>query len=176
MKVSVAMVDTADLFRIMHQQGASDLHLAGGQPPALRIMGTIRRLNARPLTNDMLAALLTEIAPAEKVAQFEASGDVDFGFEIPGLARFRANFFSQFNGIGAVFRQIPHHIPSAAQLGLPSIVERLAALSHGLVLVTGPTGSGKSSTLAAVIDAVNRTRGDHVITIECPHPPEVNTS
>jgi len=112
--------------------------------------------------------MLYEISPEEKVKIFEESGDVDFGYEIPGLARYRANFFMQKNGIGAVFREIPSTIMTVEQLGLPSVISKLATLPRGLVLVTGPTGSGKSTTLAAIIDVANRSRKDHIITIEDP--------
>ena len=112
--------------------------------------------------------MLYEIAPEQKVKQFEESGDIDFGYEIPGLARYRANFFMQKNGVGAVFREIPSSIMTAEQLGLPPVVSKLATLPRGLILVTGPTGSGKSTTLAAIIDVANRNRKDHIITVEDP--------
>ena len=99
---------------------------------------------------------------------FEESGDIDFGYEIPGLARYRANFFMQRNGVAAVFREIPSVILTADQLGLPPVVSKLATLPRGLVLVTGPTGSGKSTTLAAIVDVANRARKDHIITVEDP--------
>lgn len=155
-------------FKLMNEQGASDLHLASGQPPALRIRGDIERIKYKVLDNDDLRAMLYEIAPEQKIKLFEESGDVDFGYEIPGLARYRANFFMQKNGVGAVFREIPSAIMTAKQLGLPEVVSKLATLPRGLVLVTGPTGSGKSTTLAAVVDVANRARKDHIITVEDP--------
>ena len=109
-----------------------------------------------------------EIAPEDKVKVFEETGDVDFAYEIPGLARYRANFFEQKYGVAAVFREIPSDILSCEQLGLPPVVRRLASLPRGLVLVTGPTGSGKSTTLAAIIDEANHTRKDHILTVEDP--------
>jgi twitching motility protein PilT len=112
--------------------------------------------------------MLYEIAPEQKIKTFEESGDIDFGYEIPGLARYRANFFMQKNGVAAVFREIPSTIMTADQLGLPEVVSKLATLPRGLILVTGPTGSGKSTTLAAVIDVANRSRKDHIITVEDP--------
>jgi twitching motility protein PilT len=112
--------------------------------------------------------LLYEIAPEQKIKSFEETGDIDFGYEIPGLARYRANFFMQKNGVGAVFREIPSAIMTADQLGLPAVVSKLASLPRGLVLVTGPTGSGKSTTLAAIVDVANRVRKDHIITVEDP--------
>ena len=155
-------------FKLMNDQGASDLHLAAGQPPALRIRGDIERVKYKSLDNDTLRSMLYEIAPEDRVKTFEESGDVDFGYEIPGLARYRANFFMQKNGVGAVFREIPSQIMTAEDLGLPPVISKLASLPRGLVLVTGPTGSGKSTTLAAVIDVANRTRKDHIITVEDP--------
>jgi twitching motility protein PilT len=155
-------------FKLMNEQGASDLHLAAGQPPALRIRGDIERIKYKVLNNDDLRAMLYEIAPEHKVKTFEETGDIDFAYEIPGLARYRANFFMQRNGVGAVFREIPSTIMTAEQLGLPSVVSKLATLPRGLVLVTGPTGSGKSTTLASIIDVANRSRKDHIITVEDP--------
>ena len=155
-------------FKLMNEQGASDLHLASGQPPALRVRGEIERIKFKVLDSDDLRAMLYEIAPEQKIKIFEESGDIDFGYEIPGLARYRANFFMQRNGVAAVFREIPSAIMTADQLGLPPVVSKLATLPRGLVLVTGPTGSGKSTTLAAIIDVANRTRKDHIITVEDP--------
>jgi twitching motility protein PilT len=155
-------------FKLMHDQGASDLHLVSGQPPALRINGEMERIKYKELDNDMLRSMLYEIAPEDKVKVFEETGDVDFGYEIQGLARYRANFFMQKYGVAAVFRQIPSKILTAEQLGLPGVIPKLAMLPRGLVLVTGPTGSGKSTTLAAIIDVANRSRKDHIITVEDP--------
>jgi twitching motility protein PilT len=155
-------------FKLMHEQNASDLHLLAGQPPALRIHGDIERVKYKVLNNDELRAMLYEIAAEDKIKTFEETGDVDFGYEIPALARYRANFFMQKNGVGAVFREIPSAIMGCEQLGLPPVIAKLASLPRGLVIVTGPTGSGKSTTLAAVIDEANRNRSDHIITIEDP--------
>jgi twitching motility protein PilT len=155
-------------FKLMNDQGASDLHLVAGQPPALRIRGDMERVKYKVLDNDDLKAMLYEIAPEDKVKVFEETGDTDFGYEVAGLARYRANFFMQKNGVAAVFREIPSTIMTAEQLGLPPVVSKLASLPRGLVLVTGPTGSGKSTTLAAIIDVANRTRKDHIITVEDP--------
>ena len=155
-------------FKLMNEQGASDLHLTAGQPPALRIRGEIERIKYKVLDSDDLRGMLYEIAPEQKVKSFEESGDIDFGYEIPGLARYRANFFMQKNGVGAVFREIPSAIMTADQLGLPPVVSKLATLPRGLILVTGPTGSGKSTTLAAIVDVANRARKDHIITVEDP--------
>jgi len=155
-------------FKLMNDQGASDLHLVSGQPPALRIRGDMERVKYKKLENDELKAMLYEIAPEDKVKLFEETGDADFGYEIPGLARYRANFFMQKYGVAAVFREIPSTIMTAEKLGLPPVMSKLAGLPRGLVLVTGPTGSGKSTTLAAIIDVANRTRKDHIITVEDP--------
>jgi len=155
-------------FKLMNEQGASDLHLTSGQPPALRIRGEIERIKYKVLEDDDLREMLYEIAPEQKIKVFEESGDIDFGYEIPGLARYRANFFMQKNGVGAVFREIPSAIMTADQLGLPEVVSKLATLPRGLILVTGPTGSGKSTTLAAIVDVANRARKDHIITVEDP--------
>ena len=155
-------------FKLMNEQGASDLHLAAGQPPALRVRGEIERIKYKVLDSDDLRGMLYEIAPEQKIKVFEETGDVDFGYEIPGLARYRSNFFMQRNGVAAVFREIPSAIMTAEQLGLPPVVSKLAGLPRGLVLVTGPTGSGKSTTLAAIVDVANRSRKDHIITVEDP--------
>ena len=155
-------------FKLMHEQKASDLHLIAGQPPALRIRGEMERVKYKIFEDDDLKAMLYEIAPENKVKVFEETGDVDFGYEIPGLARYRANFFMQKNGVGAVFREIPTEILTAEQLRLPPVIPKLALLPRGLIVVTGPTGSGKSTTLAAIIDVANRNRKDHIITIEDP--------
>jgi len=155
-------------FQLMHDQGASDLHLVSGQQPLLRIRGEMERVKFKVLDNDELKAMLYEIAPDHKIKQFEETGDMDFAYEISNLARFRANFFSQKFGVAAVFREIPSRIMTCQELGLPSVIAKLATLPRGLVLVTGPTGCGKSTTLAAIIDEANRTRKDHIITIEDP--------
>ena len=162
----MAQIDA--FFKLMNDQGASDLHLISGQQPILRIQGELERVKYKELDNDGLKAMLYEIAPENKVKEYEETGDVDFAYEIPGLARYRANFFEQKYGVGAVFREIPSTILTCEQLGLPPIVRRLASLPRGLVLVTGPTGSGKSTTLAAIVDEANKTRKDHILTVEDP--------
>ncbi len=155
-------------FQLMHEQGASDLHLTAGLQPSIRIRGEIERIKYHPLDSDELRAMLYEITAEYKIKQFEETGDVDFAYEIPGLARYRANFFMQKNGVAAAFREIPTKIQTAKELGLPQVITKLATLPRGLVLVTGPTGSGKSTTLASIIDEANRNRKDHIITIEDP--------
>ncbi len=155
-------------FRLMGEHKASDLHLVAGSQPIMRIRGDMERVKYDVLDNDTLRSMLYEIAPEEKIKVFEETGDLDLAYEVPGLGRYRANYFMQKNGIGAVFREIPHNILTIEQLGLPPILRKLAQLPKGLVLVTGPTGSGKSTTLAAIIDSANRNRRDHIITIEDP--------
>ena len=155
-------------FKLMHEQGASDLHLVAGQQPVIRIRGDMERVKYNTLNSDDLRSMLYEITPEDKVKVFEETGDIDFAYEIPGLARYRANFFMQKNGVAAVFREIPNIIMTPEQLGLPPVISKLASLPRGLVIVTGPTGSGKSTTLAAIVDQANRTRKDHIITVEDP--------
>src|SRR5438309_1409607 len=155
-------------FKLMFDQGASDLHLVSGQQPILRLHGDMERVKYKMLEDGELKAMLYEIAPELKIKQYEETGDVDFGYEIPGVARFRCNFFNQKYGCGAVFRQIPTKVNTADELGLPPLLKRAALLHKGLILVTGPTGSGKSTTLAAMIDHANKHRKDHIITLEDP--------
>ncbi|MCK5255101.1 MAG: Flp pilus assembly complex ATPase component TadA, partial [Deltaproteobacteria bacterium] len=139
-----------------------------GQQPILRIRGEMEPVKYKALDNDTLKAMLYEICPEEKIKVFEETGDVDFGYEIPNLARYRSNFFQQKNGIAAVFREIPSKILTCEQLGLPTVIPKLAMLPKGMVVVTGPTGSGKSTTLAAIIDEANKTRKHHILTVEDP--------
>src|SRR2546428_1776769 len=155
-------------FKLMFDQGASDLHVVSGQQPILRLHGDMERVKYKMLEDGELKAMVYEIAPELKIKQYEETGDVDFGYEIPGVARFRCNFFNQKYGCGAVFRQIPTKVNTADELGLPPIMKRAALLHKGLVLFTGPTGSGKSTSLAAIIDHANKLRKDHIITIEDP--------
>jgi twitching motility protein PilT len=162
----MAQIDA--FFKLMNDEGASDLHMVADQQPILRIRGDMERVKFKRMANDELRTMLYEICPEEKIKVFEENGDVDFGYEIPGLARYRCNFFQQKFGIGAVFREIPSDIMTCEQLGLPKVIARLAHLPKGLVLVTGPTGSGKSTTLAAIVDEANKNRKDHILTIEDP--------
>jgi twitching motility protein PilT len=155
-------------FKLMFDTGASDLHVVSGQPPILRVHGELERIKYDPLDDENLRVMLYEIAPEQKIKTFEETGDVDFGYEIPNVARFRCNFFMQKYGCGAVFRQIPTKVLTADELGLPPILKKSAMLHKGLVLATGPTGSGKSTTLAAILDHSNKHRKDHIITIEDP--------
>ena len=156
------------LFKLMNEQGASDLHLISGSQPIFRIHGDMERVDHKSLENDELKDMLYEIAPDNKKKLFEETGDVDFAYEITGLARYRANFFQQRWGVGAVFREIPSEILTAEQLDLPGGITKLAMLHEGMVLVTGPTGSGKSTTLAAMVDHINKNKKCHIITVEDP--------
>jgi twitching motility protein PilT len=158
-----------DLFLRMVKEKCSDLHLCTGNPPLFRKDGEMVALGrTAPLTNEEAADLLFSITPATHRAEFERTHDADFSYEISGVARFRCNLFLDRNGMGGVFRVIPTQIPTAESLGLPKAALDLCQLLKGLVLVTGPTGSGKSTTLAAMIDHINRTRPAHIITIEDP--------
>jgi twitching motility protein PilT len=158
------------MLRTMAQKGASDLHLSTGSTPMMRLHGEMDPLEAAvaPLTSDGLMNILLPIAPQRNREEFARRNDTDFAYEIVGLCRFRVNMFKDRNGVGAVFRRIPFEIIPAEKLGLSPEVMELCNLSKGLVLVTGPTGSGKSTTLAAMVDRINNTRDDHIITIEDP--------
>ena len=160
-------------FNLMFEQKASDLHMTAGNPPMLRINGELERVDYPPLENDSLKTMLYEIAPDYKIKQFEELGDVDFGYEIPNISRFRVNFFTEKNGVGAVFRQIPSRVLSfedfeKLEAPLPPVLKKFTMLNRGLIVVTGPTGSGKSTTLAVMIDYANKNRKDHIITLEDP--------
>jgi twitching motility protein PilT len=155
-------------FKLMNDQGASDLHLVAGSQPILRVHGDMERVKYKVMENDELKTILYEICPENKIKMFEETGDIDFGYEVPNLARYRCNFFQQKWGIGAVFREIPSEILTAEQLGLPPVLNKLAMQHKGMVLVTGPTGSGKSTTLAAMVDFVNRNKKSHILTVEDP--------
>ena len=156
------------LFKMMQQQGASDLHISTGAPPILRLHGEMARIKSPDLTNEQVKALLFEILDEEQVETFEATRDLDFAYSIEGLARFRGNILDTHRGIAAVFRIIPSEILTADQLKLPEGVRKMTRFNKGLVLVTGPTGSGKSTTLAAMIDLINSTRKEHILTLEDP--------
>ena len=156
------------LFNMMKEQGASDLHLSTGNPPIFRQRGEMVRLNFKALGHDELKTILFEILSEKQQAHFNETKDLDFAYEVPGLARFRGNIMMQYRGIAAVFRIIPTKILSADELGLPEGVRRMTNFKKGMVLVTGPTGSGKSTTLAGMIDLINSTRKEHILTFEDP--------
>jgi twitching motility protein PilT len=154
--------------RLTNDRGASDLHLSVGRPPMLRVSGEMEQVRYHVLRDSDFVELLEPITPPAHWQAFESGGDADFSFEVPGVSRCRVNLFRQERGAGAVFRLIPSTILTLEQLGLPASIERIVNIERGLVLVTGPTGSGKSTTLAAVIDEINRRRSIHIITIEDP--------
>jgi len=163
----MAWIDS--LFEKMVQCGASDLHLTSTLAPMFRLHGDIVPVEGyEPILPDRMAQILDEITPANNQDEYAKTHDTDFAYELPGQARFRSNLFADHRGPGGVFRVIPTKILSAEQLGLPKAVLDLCHLSKGLVLVTGPTGSGKSTTLAAMIDHINGSRAEHIITIEDP--------
>jgi len=149
--------------------GASDLHVTVGTPPAARVRGDLQRLDGLPpLDAEATQALLYRILSTEQQKRLEIDRQIDLAYDVPGLCRFRVNVYFQREALGAAFRQIPQDIKSLEELGLPETLHELTTKPRGLVLVTGPTGSGKSTTLAALIDEINRTRTDHILTIEDP--------
>jgi twitching motility protein PilT len=156
------------LLRIVVDKKASDLHLAVGSPPMIRVDGDLERLKWRTLTEEEYESLLVPIAPEKPLHDWREKGDTDFAYSMGQLARFRVNMFRQEHGSGAVLRMIPPRVLAIEELGLPPIVASVARIPRGLVLVTGPTGSGKSTTLAALLDWINRTRASHIVTIEDP--------
>ena len=158
-----------ELFRAVHALGASDLHLAAGLEPRVRRLGELEPVEGwAPVSHRELSGWLREIVSDDRWSEYEATGDLDFAYGLDGVGRFRANYLRQATGAAAVFRRIPDRILTVEELGLPQVVAGLADLERGLVLVTGPTGSGKSTTLAAVIDRINRNYPKHVVTIEDP--------
>ena len=154
--------------QMMRDRGASDLHMSVGRPPMLRVSGELEPVRFRVLDDDQFRAMIEPIAPPVRWEEYVRTGDTDFAYELPGVARFRVNLFRQQRGMGAVFRVIPTRIMGLEELGLPPQVSHLTELDGGLVLVTGPTGSGKSTTLAALIDRISATHDYHIITIEDP--------
>jgi len=154
--------------KLMTDRGASDFHMTVGRPPMLRAAGAIETIRYRTLSEADFNEMMEPIMAPRLWDDYKRDGDIDFSYEIPNIARFRVNLFRQQRGAGAVFRVIPTKILTIEQLGLPEQVRRIASMKSGLVLVTGPTGSGKSTTLAAIIDLINETRSMHIITIEDP--------
>jgi twitching motility protein PilT len=156
-------------FRQLKEIGASDLHFAAGRPPMYRSSGQITPVPGQPALDDAtLREMLREVVDELQWERFEREHDLDFATSLDGVARFRGNFFVQHNGVGAVFRIVPDAIIPLEQLGAPEAVHRLAELESGMVLVTGPTGSGKSTTLAGIVDLINRNHARHIVTIEDP--------
>ncbi|MBF0361425.1 MAG: type IV pilus twitching motility protein PilT [Oligoflexia bacterium] len=156
------------LFKLMVENNASDLHLTVGSSPGMRVNGTIVRVKTPPLTPDDSKRLVYQILTEDQRSDFEKNLELDFSFGVKGLARFRANVFYSKGGISAVFRQIPNLVPDFKSLGLPNVLVTMTDASNGLILVTGPTGSGKSTTLASLLDRLNEKESGHIITLEDP--------
>ncbi|MGA9572709.1 MAG: type IV pilus twitching motility protein PilT [Lysobacterales bacterium] len=158
-----------ELFRYLKSKQGSDLHLQATRTPRVRIHGRLQDVEGwEPLSDEEVRDLLYEISSEQQWADYEASGDIDFAWALPGEARFRVNFLRQHHGAGAIFRIIPEKILTFDQLNIPEAIRLLADLERGLVLITGPTGSGKSTTLAAIINAINEKFSKHIVTIEDP--------
>jgi twitching motility protein PilT len=161
-------MDITELLAFSAKQGASDLHLSAGLPPMIRVDGDVRRINLPALDDKQVRELIYAIMNDKQRVEFEQALETDFSFEVPGVARFRVNAFNQYRGPGAVFRTIPSKIQSLEDLGMGDVFRRITDVSRGLVLVTGPTGCGKSTTQAAMIDYLNNHRHHHILTIEDP--------
>lgn len=157
-----------ELLAFAIRNNSSDLHLSAGQPPLIRVDGELRRINVPTLMQEEVIKIIYDVMNDKQRREYEENLEIDFSFEVKGLARFRVNVFTQYRGAGAVFRMIPSKIASMTDLGLPPIFREISESPKGLVLVTGPTGSGKSTTLAAMVDFINSTRHEHIITIEDP--------
>jgi len=169
MNDAAPQISLSDLLRKLSELGGSDLHITTGTPPQVRVDGHIRPLEGyRSLTSSDTKQLAYSVLTDAQKHRFEESLELDFSFGVKGLSRFRANIFNQRGAVGAVFRAIPYEIKSFETLGLPSVIKTLCEKPRGLILVTGPTGSGKSTTLAAMIDKVNNDRHEHILTIEDP--------
>jgi len=162
------MATIDELFKLMVEQGASDLHITSGAPPYLRLHGNMISLNYRELSNQDVQGLIFEILSEKQKKLFVEKWELDLAYTLAGIGRFRCNIFMQRKGLGAVFRVIPEKIKTAQELGLPSAIMDIIDCDRGLILVTGPTGSGKSTTLAAMIHQINMTREAHIITVEDP--------
>jgi twitching motility protein PilT len=156
------------LLKVIVDQGGSDLHIGEGQPPKMRKHGDVGPIRRDPVTHEEALSMLSEVCGAHNWEIFEEHGDLDFAYEMDTASRFRCNYLKQTNGYGAVFRLIPTKIATLEELGIPLVVKEFAQLRGGLVLVTGPTGSGKSTTLAALIDYINENFSRHIVTIEEP--------
>lgn len=157
-----------ELLALSVERGASDLHLSAGRPPALRIDGDIEVLDRPPLDHSAVVRMIHSIMNDSQRQTFERDMETDFSLDRPGLARFRVNAFHQYRGAAAVLRTVPANVMTMEQLGMGPIFQEIASYPRGLVLVTGPTGSGKSTTLAAMLDYINSTRREHILTIEDP--------
>ncbi len=161
-------MDITELLAFSAKQGASDLHLSAGLPPMIRVDGDVRRINLPPMDHKQVHALIYDIMNDKQRKDYEEFLETDFSFEVPGVARFRVNAFNQTRGAGAVFRTIPSKVLSMEDLGMGEVFKKITDVPRGLVLVTGPTGSGKSTTLAAMLDYLNNNKYHHILTIEDP--------
>ncbi len=161
-------MDITELLAFSAKQGASDLHLSAGLPPMIRVDGDVRRINLPPLDHKQVHALIYDIMNDKQRKDYEEFLETDFSFEVPGVARFRVNAFNQNRGAGAVFRTIPSKVLTMDDLGMGEVFRKITDVPRGLVLVTGPTGSGKSTTLAAMLDYLNSNKYHHILTIEDP--------
>ena len=161
-------MDITELLAFSAKQGGSDLHLSAGLPPMIRVDGDVRRINLPPMEHKEVHGLIYDIMNDKQRKDYEEFLETDFSFEVPGVARFRVNAFNQNRGAGAVFRTIPSKVLTMEDLGMGQVFKDISSVPRGLVLVTGPTGSGKSTTLAAMMDYINDTRYEHILTIEDP--------
>ncbi|NOZ24147.1 MAG: type IV pilus twitching motility protein PilT [Planctomycetes bacterium] len=161
-------MDISELLTFTKNSGASDLHLSSGCEPIIRLDGALKRIDAPPLTKDDVHEMVYDVLTDEQQAIYQENLELDFAIELEGVARFRVNCFNQYRGESAAFRVIPSEVQTLEDLGFPKIFGDMALKPHGLVLVTGPTGSGKSTTLAAMVDLINRKREAHILTVEDP--------
>ncbi|MDQ8038690.1 MAG: type IV pilus twitching motility protein PilT, partial [Pedobacter sp.] len=161
-------MDITELLAFSAKNGASDLHLSAGLPPMIRVDGDVRRINLPALEHKEVHRLVYDIMNDKQRKDFEEFLETDFSFEVPGVARFRVNAFNQNRGAGAVFRTIPSKVLTMEELGMGKVFQQISDIARGIVLVTGPTGSGKSTTLAAMLDYINNNRYEHILTIEDP--------
>jgi len=161
-------MDIAELLAFSNKQGASDLHISAGLPPLIRVDGDIKRINVESLEDRVVHGMIYDIMNDKQQKDYEEFLETDFAFELPGIARYRVNAFNQQRGPAAAFRTIPSKVLSLEQLNAPEIFKKISSQPRGLVLVTGPTGSGKSTTLAAMVNYINEERSDHILTVEDP--------
>jgi twitching motility protein PilT len=162
-------MEMAELFKLSIDHNASDLHLSPGMPPMLRIDGSLKPIEGQPIfLPEETKTIIYSVMSKDQIKEFEKTLELDFAMLVPNIAGFRVNAFHEMNGVGAVFRTIPQSIPTLDQLGLPSVFKQLLELPNGIILITGPTGSGKSTTMAAMVDYINTNKSCHILTIEDP--------
>lgn len=167
-RVPIEHVHIEELLELVVANNCSDLHLAIGLPPILRLDGELKQTRYEPLTSTVLQRMVYDILSDDQIQRFEMNLELDCSYAMRQIARFRINVFRERGNVAAAFRLIPARVPTIAELGLPPVVEDLARRPRGLILVTGPTGSGKSTTQASMINQINRERAEHIITIEDP--------